>query len=316
MGDPFFITGPALISFSGGRTSAYMLWRILQAHGGTLPDDVHVCFANTGKEREETLRFVHECATRWGVLVRWLEWRPKGSDPFPYSRDELKKGGMARWFLDATQRCGEAGFEEVGFNSASRDGEPFEALIGVRGFLPNVARPWCSMSLKQSVCRAFALSVFGKGRYKSVIGLRRDEEGRVKEARRRTVSKKDAWDAVCPLYEAGCTKRGHITPFWSQQDFDLGLKDFEGNCDGCFQKGPRLYEVERYRPGSLDWWIEQEQRVAKTADPDARHWILGRSYTEIRDAIRRQPDLFMGTFDRDDDSDDAECGIICAGKAA
>lgn len=52
MSEPFFVTGPALISFSGGRTSAYMLWRILEAHDGTLPDDVHVTFANTGKERE------------------------------------------------------------------------------------------------------------------------------------------------------------------------------------------------------------------------------------------------------------------------
>ena len=51
MADPYLITGPALISFSGGRTSAYMLKMILDAHGGTLPDDVHVCFANTGKER-------------------------------------------------------------------------------------------------------------------------------------------------------------------------------------------------------------------------------------------------------------------------
>ncbi len=64
MSDPFHITGPALISFSGGRTSGYMLWRILQAHGGTLPDDVYVTFANTGKEREETLRFVYECGSR------------------------------------------------------------------------------------------------------------------------------------------------------------------------------------------------------------------------------------------------------------
>ena len=71
--NPYRIEGPALISFSGGRTSAFMLFKILEAHGGTLPDDVHVCFANTGKEREETLRFVHECATRWGVRVRWLE---------------------------------------------------------------------------------------------------------------------------------------------------------------------------------------------------------------------------------------------------
>jgi hypothetical protein len=32
--DPFLITGPAVISFSGGRTSGYMLHRIVQAHGG------------------------------------------------------------------------------------------------------------------------------------------------------------------------------------------------------------------------------------------------------------------------------------------
>ena len=75
MADPFLITGPAVISFSGGRTSAYMLWRILQAHGGQLPGDVVVCFANTGREMPATLDFVHECATRWGVHVTWLEYR-------------------------------------------------------------------------------------------------------------------------------------------------------------------------------------------------------------------------------------------------
>lgn len=53
--NPYLIEGPALISFSGGRTSAYMLHQIIQAHGGTLPDDVVVAFANTGKEREVTL---------------------------------------------------------------------------------------------------------------------------------------------------------------------------------------------------------------------------------------------------------------------
>src|SRR3546814_10444693 len=61
MHDPFKITQPTCISFSGGRTSAYMLWRVLQTNGG-LPADTVVCFANTGKEVEATLRFVRDCA--------------------------------------------------------------------------------------------------------------------------------------------------------------------------------------------------------------------------------------------------------------
>ena len=73
MTNPYKIDGPALISFSGGRTSGFMLWHILDAHNGELPPDVYVTFANTGKEREETLRFVFECQSRWGAKIRWLE---------------------------------------------------------------------------------------------------------------------------------------------------------------------------------------------------------------------------------------------------
>ena len=38
--NPYLITGPAVIAFSGGRTSGYMLHEIIAAHGGTLPPDV------------------------------------------------------------------------------------------------------------------------------------------------------------------------------------------------------------------------------------------------------------------------------------
>jgi 3'-phosphoadenosine 5'-phosphosulfate sulfotransferase (PAPS reductase)/FAD synthetase len=278
-GNAYFITGPALISFSGGRTSGYMLRMILDAHSGKLPDDVHVTFANTGKEREETLRFVHECGSRWGVYVNWLE------------------------------RDGKDAFQAVGFNSASRSGEPFAALIAEQGYLPNVANPWCSIALKQRVARQFARTVFGDGRYFSVVGLRYDERGRRDNALSRAFKKKDSWTPLCPLYTARVTQKD-VRAWWRKQDFDLGLHGFEGNCDGCFQKSARLYEVERYSPGSLDWWIEQERLVADTAEHDARHWILGRSYGEIRDAIARQPDMFLNAFDNDPD-EDAECGLGC-----
>ena len=66
--DPFKIDGQTCISFSGGRTSAYMLWRVLRSNGGTLPTECVVCFANTGKEDGATLRFVRGCGERWGVV--------------------------------------------------------------------------------------------------------------------------------------------------------------------------------------------------------------------------------------------------------
>ena len=61
-GRPYFVPRPAVISVSGGRTSACMLRHILDAHGGRLPDDIAVVFANTGMERPETLDFRHHLA--------------------------------------------------------------------------------------------------------------------------------------------------------------------------------------------------------------------------------------------------------------
>ncbi len=74
MRNPFEITEPTCISFSGGRTSAYMLYRVLQAHHMSLPNEAKVIFANTGKEEEATLKFVDECSKRWNVPISWLEY--------------------------------------------------------------------------------------------------------------------------------------------------------------------------------------------------------------------------------------------------
>jgi 3'-phosphoadenosine 5'-phosphosulfate sulfotransferase (PAPS reductase)/FAD synthetase len=275
--DPFLITGPALISFSGGRTSAYMLWRILQAHGGTLPADVYVAFANTGKEREETLRFVHECATRWNVRVRWLEWRSR-----------LKSVPVAERF------------EEVGFNSASRNGEPFAALIASKKSTPNSVARWCTEELKVKTLKAF-LEASGHAEYSNVVGLRADEPRRVAKGRLR--------GSIMPLADDGVTNR-MVRAFWAKQDFDLGLLPFEGNCDGCFLKArAKLWEVERTKPGTLEWWAQMEE------GPGKGRFVTEYSYrTLIRD-VQRQPDMFAGgLFDFDPDMD-AECGTWC-GEAA
>lgn len=67
--NPFDIDGPAVISFSGGRTSGYMLRRILDVG---LKPDVHVIFADTGKERDETYDFIRAVADQWAVPIAWV----------------------------------------------------------------------------------------------------------------------------------------------------------------------------------------------------------------------------------------------------
>jgi phosphoadenosine phosphosulfate reductase family protein len=222
---PFKIVGPAKISFSGGRTSAFMLWKILEVYKGKLPADVHVVFANTGKEREETLEFIHQIEMRWNVPITWVE------------RDADDK------------------FKVVTYYTASRDGTPFEKLIVQRNFLPNPVTRFCTQELKIRVMKAWMLAQ-GYEHWTNVVGLRADEPRRV--SRIRSSSEKDVWDVALPLAEAG-VDHDQIRAFWKLQPFRLDLEEWEGNCDLCFLKGrAKRTRIMRDNPSSPDWWIRME----------------------------------------------------------
>jgi 3'-phosphoadenosine 5'-phosphosulfate sulfotransferase (PAPS reductase)/FAD synthetase len=72
---PYRLEGPALISFSGGRTSGYMLRHILEAG---LPADTFVVFADTGREHAKTYQFIEVCAAKWGVPVHTVHMHACG----------------------------------------------------------------------------------------------------------------------------------------------------------------------------------------------------------------------------------------------
>lgn len=278
MSNPYLIQGPALISFSGGRTSGFMLHEILRAHGGTLPDDVVVCFANTGKEREETLRFVHECGSMWGVHVHWLEWRDT-----------------------------EAGFEEVGFNSASRAGEPFAKLILKRNFLPNAVTRYCTTQLKIRPMSKFVRSL-GWERWSNIVGLRYDEGHRVLKQLDRNAQGKERYTTLMPMSKAKHTK-ADVLAFWAQQPFDLALRSYEGNCDLCFLKArAKLSAIIRENPGVADWWVAQEQAVRPDKLSGAR-FVTEYSYADLARQVHDQGHLFDGFLD--DEEHDSECGLLC-----
>jgi 3'-phosphoadenosine 5'-phosphosulfate sulfotransferase (PAPS reductase)/FAD synthetase len=261
--NPFKVAGPARIAFSGGRTSGYMLWGILDACGGSLPLDVVVTFANTGREAEETLRFVRECSERWSVPIRWVEYHRNGN-PVVNGRGQI----------------GCHDFREVTFETASRNGEPFDAIIRAKTeyrkeykdegpLLPNLRQRWCSGEMKHRTMDRFMRSL-GYAAYSVYVGLRSDEPTRVADMLAQSTRK---IEYVCPMARQVTEKT--VLDFWGRQPFDLGLTHdpemgtYMGNCDGCFLKRPaKIKRIHDEHPERLAWWIRKEQETGQTFRPD------------------------------------------------
>lgn len=266
MTDPFRIDGPTCISFSGGRTSAYMLWRVLQSNGG-LPDEAVVCFANTGKEDEATLRFVRDCSVNWGVPITWLEYLPV-----------------------------EPRFKVTDFENAARNGEPFEALIRHRGLLPNPVARGCTQELKIRPMGRYLLSLGmvdtgSEGENFSWVGMRADEQ-------RRAAKIEDK--SRIPLWAAGVTKE-IVGEFWRNHHFDLELPNnngvtMHGNCDLCFLKPThQIVSLIAERPERAVWWAKMENMVGSLgrATGDGEFFRRDRpSYSQMLKFTEQQRDMF------------------------
>ena len=261
---------PAVISFSGGRTSGFMLRKILDAYDGRLPSDIAVVYANTGMERPETLDFVDTCAAAWSVTVHWVEYD---------------------W--DAPHRT-----RVVDYSTASRNGQPYAALIDRKGFVPNVTTKFCSSFLKRDRIDSFTRYRIGLKRWHSVIGLRADEQRRVLRMRARNCGSRTGAHAVLPLADAG-VREADVLDWWKREPFDLGIPSYAGNCTLCMVKArSKLVRLIREDPTLADWWIEQEATVANRTGPDGRacesmkRFRLGETYAELKAAALSHRDLF------------------------
>ena len=259
----FLINEPTVISFSGGRTSAYMLWRVLQANNG-LPEDAIVCFANTGKEEEATLEFVRDCEVNWNCKIHWLEYR------------------------DAEQK-----FEVVNFDNASRNGEPFEAIIRKRKMLPNTRARFCTVELKIRTVRRFLQSLEWE-EWDNMIGIRHDEQRRVIKMQ----PDHKAENPIMPLAKAGVVKKD-VLDFWSSSHFDLKLpvingETIGGNCDLCFLKAlPKITTLIAQKPERAIWWAKQEDWAQTQTSGDGNRFRIDRPrYADIHKFIDRQGDMF------------------------
>jgi 3'-phosphoadenosine 5'-phosphosulfate sulfotransferase (PAPS reductase)/FAD synthetase len=261
--NPYKITEPTCISFSGGRTSAYMLYKVLEAGGGQLPSDAVVCFANTGKEDEATLKFVHDCSVNWNVPITWVEYRD--ADP---------------------------AFAVVNYETASRNGEPFEALIRKRQYLPNPVTRFCTSELKIRSIHKYLKSTGWDDHNETMdwVGMRADEQRR---------AAKIADKSRIPLVTAGVTKE-IVGEFWRNQVFDLQLPNingvtYHGNCDLCFLKGgAQVLSLIAEKPERGIWWAKMEAlALALASKPSGAVFRSDRpSYASMIKFAAKQKDMF------------------------
>lgn len=280
MSNPYKIVEPTCISFSGGRTSAYMLYKVLEAHDMSLPSDAIVCFQNTGKEDEATLDFVHECETRWNVKIHWIEYR---------NNDQ--------------------GYAVVDYESASRNGEPFEELIRKNNYLPSPVKRICTAQLKIRPQAKYMrdLGIFGDIGYSTIenmcwVGIRADEQ--------RRAAKIDDKSRI-PLWADGVTKE-IVGEFWRSQPFDLGLPNMNGvtmhgNCDLCFLKPmAQIASLVAENPSRAIWWAKMEAFAMTTAKKpsDAVFRQERPSYAQIMQFSQDQRDM----FDANEESIPCFCG--------
>lgn len=243
------------ISFSGGETSAF-LTRLLLSRYAYRWDEIKVVFANTGQEREETLEFVRDCDKAFGFGTVWVEAEIHHGE---------RKSPTAR---------------VVDFDTASRNGEPFEEAIKKYG-IPNQKFKNCTRNLKINPMVNYLRSVgWDPGTYDTAIGIRADEIDRMSSAQ-------EERRIIYPLISWEPTTKPEINYFWKNESFRLRLKGYEGNCKWCWKKSLRKHlTLLGESPEIYDFPERMEKLYGKVGpeflkDPATRRSPLAPDYRRV-----------------------------------
>lgn len=216
------------ISFSGGESSAYMTQWLINNKQDEY--EMIALFANTGEENEQTLEFIQRCDEYFGFNVIWVE---------AITNPEKGKGVQAK---------------VVNFETASRDGNPFEMMINKFG-IPNQNSPFCTRDLKERAMKAYLRSIGWKNYY-TAIGIRKDEIDRANKN----------WKENRIIYPLISTEfcpatKPMINQFWANMPFRIELKGYEDNCKVCWKKSLRkLLTIAKHHPERFEKFAEWEKK--------------------------------------------------------
>lgn len=281
-----------VVSFSGGRTSAYLCKVMIDKFGR---DNVDFIFMDTGAEHPKTYEFIRKVNDEFGlnlVCLRGDFSRPLG-------------GGVY--------------YNVVDINDIKQDLKPFQQMASKYG-IPYTGGMFCTDRMKLKPFKKYCDDTYGKKSYETWLGIRADEPARVwgdnkkkslsafKQLSISGMSNYEMSDMYAAIYSGLacvddfdisdlskelCTTRllklekeklcymAAITDFdkqdilnyWSKMPFDLGIDEWLGNCVFCPKKSNlKLVAAQRDEPKHYHDFISLITSPSVRVDDNTGHY--------------------------------------------
>jgi hypothetical protein len=236
-----------VVSFSGGRTSAYLCHLMKEKYG----DEVEFVYMDTGAEHPKTYEFIRRVNVELGLNLTCL-----------------------RTNFDTPLGAGN-GYHIIDIDDIGPDLKPFKEMMAKYG-TPYIGGMFCTDRMKLVPYTKYCNDKYGKGNYETWLGIRSDEPSRLfnqglarkmrvrgfpqrlfedllrwasedNQLSRVRVSgmgvddtldeiKSSQKQGIRYLAELGEIEKQDVLDFWEEMPFNLGIDEWNGNCVFCPKK--------------------------------------------------------------------------------
>lgn len=185
------------VSFSGGRTSAYLVHCMEQRR--LAGEDVRYLFMDTGAEHPETYKFIRNVVKHWKIDLICLR-------------------------VVVNPVLGQANsYRQISIDEIGPDLQPWRDVCSKYG-TPYVHGAFCTRTMKLEPFERYCKDQFED--FETWLGIRADEPLRLKPR-----------EDIHYLAEVCDFDKQDVIDWWKKQPFDLVIPEHLGNCVFCVKKG-------------------------------------------------------------------------------
>jgi len=244
------LTKTHVVSFSGGRTSAYLV-HLMEFYSKYCGADVRYIFMDTGAEHPKTYEFIRNIVKHWGIPLVCLR---------TVVNPKMGKGCT---------------YKVVSVDDISTDLQPWSDML-VKYGAPYAVGAMCTARMKTDPFNSYCKDVMPDG-YITWLGIRDDEPRRLKRK-----------EGFAFLADVSDFDKEDVIDWWKTQPFDLGIEEHLGNCVFCIKKSSlKLVLASRDEPEMYEQFVTLvEGDTVRTTGRMHNHQRMYRRSLHLTDIIK------------------------------